>query len=129
MLRAGKRKQVPEVAEPWSGEVELAEVEGEITELQALWKAKKVRAASYVMPLDDLNARKNELPADRAYHAVPAGTRSITQELLSRGWQNLSIERQRIIVRKVLRAALIHPAESRGGRFDPARVEPVFHTA
>ncbi|MEV5737241.1 recombinase family protein [Streptomyces sp. NPDC052292] len=129
VLRASKQKQVPEGAEPWSGEVKLAEVEGEITELQALWKAKKVRAASYVVALDDLNARKNELLADRAYHSVPAGTRSITQELLSHGWGNLSIERQRIIVRNVLRAALIHPAKSRGGRFDPDRVEPVFHTA
>ncbi|MEU6095732.1 hypothetical protein [Streptomyces sp. NPDC047079] len=101
----GQQKQVPEAAEPWSGGVVLAGVEGEITELQALWKAKKVRAASYVMALDDLNARKNELLADRAYHAVPGGTRS------------------------VLRAVLIHPAKSRGGRFDPARVEPVFHTA
>lgn len=129
VLRASKQKQIPEDSEPWAGEAELKDVEQQIAELQALWEAEKVRAASYVVALDDLNARKNELLADRAYHSVPAGTRSITQELLSHGWENLSIERQRIIVRKVLRAVLIHPAKSRGGRFDPARVEPVFHTA
>ncbi|WP_142216357.1 hypothetical protein [Streptomyces sp. SLBN-118] len=104
-------------------------MEEEITELQELWTAKKVRAASYVTALDDLNARKNELLADRVYHTVPVGTRSITEELLTKGWENLSIERQRIIVRKVLRAVIIHPAKSRGGRFDPARAEPVFLTA
>lgn len=129
VLRASKQKQVPETAEPWTGEAALRDVEEEIAELQELWKAKKVRAASYVTALDDLNARKNELLADRAYHSVPVGTRSITEELLTNGWENLSIERQRIIVRKVLRAVLIHPAKSRGGRFDPARVEPVFLAA
>ncbi|MEU3825190.1 recombinase family protein [Streptomyces sp. NPDC029080] len=129
VLRASKQKQVPEEATPWQGEAELKDVEEQIAELQALWKAKQVRAGSYVTTLDDLNARKNELLADKAYHAVPAGTRSITEELLSSGWENLSIERQRIIVRKVLRAVVIHPAKSRGGRFDPARAEPVFHAA
>ncbi|HZX37192.1 MAG TPA: hypothetical protein VFF37_02440 [Streptomyces sp.] len=42
-----------------------------ITELQELGNAKKVRAASYVTALDDLNAQKNELLTERAYHAMP----------------------------------------------------------
>ncbi|MFF9653044.1 recombinase family protein [Streptomyces sp. NPDC014622] len=126
VLRASKQKQIPEKAEPWAGEAELNDVEEQTVELQALWDAKKIRAASYVTTLDDLNARRNELLADRAYHTVPAGARSITEELLSNGWENLSIERQRIIARKVLRAVVIHPAKSRGGRFNPDRVEPVF---
>lgn len=129
VLRASAQRQVPESAEPWVGEAELGDVEEEIKELQALWQAKKVRAASYVMALDDLNGRRNELLADRAYRAVPAGTRSITEELLTSGWGAISIERQRIIVRKVLRAVVIHPAKSRGARFDAARAEPVFHSA
>ncbi|MFI9779732.1 hypothetical protein ACIHCV_34410 [Streptomyces sp. NPDC051956] len=128
-LRASEQKRVPETAEPWTGEAALKDVEEEIAELQELWQAKKVRASSYVTALDDLNARKNELLADRAYHSVPAGTRSITEELLTNGWENPSIERQRIIVRKVLRAVIVHPAKSRGGRFDPARAEPVFLAA
>ncbi|GAA4104347.1 recombinase family protein [Streptomyces hundungensis] len=129
VLRASQQKQVPQADKPWAGAAELKEVEEQIAELQALWKEKKIRAASYVMALDDLNARKNELLADRASHSVPAGTRAITEELLTNGWENLSVERQRLIIRKVLRAVIIHPAKSRGGRFDPARVEPVFLAA
>jgi site-specific DNA recombinase len=129
VLRASEHKTVDEGAEPWARQAELTDVESQITELQELWDAKKVRAASYVTTLDDLNARKNELLTDRGYHAVPAGTRSISQELLKNGWESLSNERQRIIVKKVLRAVIIHPAKSRGGRFDPSRVEPVFHEA
>ncbi|MFC4501719.1 MULTISPECIES: recombinase family protein [Streptomyces] len=126
VLKASQQKHIPEDTGPWAREAELKDVEEQISELQALWEAKKVRAASYVVALDDLNGRKNELLVDKADHTVPAGTRSITEELLSSGWGNLSIERQRIIVRKVLRAVVIHPAKSRGGRFDPARAEPVF---
>ncbi|MFI5865877.1 recombinase family protein [Streptomyces sp. NPDC051546] len=126
VLRASKQRSVPGESKPWEGAAALKDIEEEIAELQALWKVKKVRASSYVTALDDLNARKNDLLADRAYHSVPAGTRSITEELLTNGWKNLSIERQRIIVRKVLRALIIHPAKSRGGRFDPERAEPVF---
>lgn len=129
VVRASKRKQDPGTVEPWAREAELKGVKEDLEELQTLWDAKKIRAASYVVALDDLNARKNELLADREYHSVPAGTRSITEELLSNGWGNLPIERQRLIVRKVLRAVIIHPAKSRGGRFDPARAEPVFHPA
>lgn len=126
-LRTGKQTQAPENAMPWAREAELKDLKEQIAELQALWEAKKVRAASYVTTLDDLNARKNELLAERAVSVVPAGVRSISDELLAGGWENLSIERQRIIIRKVLRAVLIHPAKSRGGRFDPERAEPVFH--
>ncbi|MCX4453197.1 hypothetical protein OG585_10745 [Streptomyces sp. NBC_01340] len=79
--------------------------------------------------LGDLNARKNELLVDRADHTVPTGTRAITEELLSNGWGNLSIERQRIIARKVLRTVVIQPAQIRSGRFDAVRAEPVFYAA
>jgi site-specific DNA recombinase len=102
------------------------DTEEQITELQAFWAAKRVRAASHVTTPNNLNARKNGLLAQRAYHSVPAGTRSISGELLEEGWENLSIERQRITARKVLQAVVIHPAKSRGGRFAPARAEPVL---
>ncbi|WP_030386496.1 recombinase family protein [Streptomyces sp. NRRL S-241] len=126
VLRASKQKQVAVTAEPWQGASELAELEADIKELQELWAAKKIRAASFVTTLDDLTARRNDLLTSKALHSVPAGTRAITEELLTHGWAGLSIERQRTIVRKVLKAVVIHPAASRGGRFDPSRAEPVF---
>ncbi|MFF3417998.1 recombinase family protein [Streptomyces sp. NPDC002698] len=125
VLKSSKAKSVPEASEPWQGEAQLADLNEQLAELQALWDAKEVRAASYVKTLDDLNARRNELLADRAFHTVPAGERAITEELLSNGWKGLSIERQRIIIRMVTPAVVIHPAKSRGGRFDAGRVEPV----
>ncbi|QCX75688.1 hypothetical protein C9F11_10025 [Streptomyces sp. YIM 121038] len=127
VIKASKQKRTLEPPEPWARESELKDVEEQMDELQALWEAKKVRAGSYVTALDDLKAQKNELLADRAVHVIPSGTRAISQELLAKGWEGLSIERQRLIVRKVLRAVIVYPAKSRGGRFDPSRVEPVFH--
>ncbi|MFE2991384.1 zinc ribbon domain-containing protein [Streptomyces sp. NPDC059262] len=127
VLRARKALTSPAPAEPWKGEAALKDIEDEFKELQALWEAKEVKAGSYVIARDDLIERKNELLVENATHGVPAGTRAITEELLATGRDGLSIERQRLIVRKVLRAVMIHPAKSRGGRFDPTRVEPVFH--
>ncbi|AWN05230.1 integrase [Streptomyces phage Ibantik] len=128
VLRASKNRQVPEPQESWSKEAELKDVEGQIAELKALWEAKEVRAATYVTTLDDLESRRTQLKAERAFHTATPAIRVITPELLKNGWEGLSVERQRIIIRSVLKAVIIHPARDgkKGGPFDPARVEPVF---
>lgn len=128
VLRASKNRKVPEPQESWSKEAELKDVEEQIAELKALWEAKKVRAASYVTTLDELEAQRTELKAERAFHTATPAIRVITPELMKNGWEGLSIERQRIIIRSVLKAVIIHPARDgkKGGPFDPSRVEPVF---
>lgn len=128
VLRASKNRQVPEPKETWSKESELKDVEEQISELKALWEAKRVRASSYVTALDDLESQRTQLKAERAFHTATPAIRVITPELLKNGWEGLSVERQRIIIRSVLKAVIIHPARDgkKGGPFDPARVEPVF---
>ncbi|MFB7713682.1 recombinase zinc beta ribbon domain-containing protein [Streptomyces sp. NPDC056105] len=115
VLRASKALTSPAPTEPWEGEAALKGVEAELKELQTLWGAQKVTAGSYAITRDDLIERKNKLLVQQATHFVPAGTRAITEELLATGWDGLSIERQRKIIRKVLRAVMIHPAKSPGG--------------
>lgn len=128
VLRANNNRRVPQQPTTWGKEAELKDVEEEIAELKALWEAKKVRAATYVTTLDELEARRSDLKAERAYHTASPAVRTITPELLKKGWAGLSVERQRIIIRTVLKAVIIHPARDgkRGGAFDPTRVEPVF---
>jgi hypothetical protein len=48
---------------------------------------------------------------------------------LACGWGNLSIERQRIIARKVLRTVVIQPAQKPRRPVDAVRTEPVFYAA
>jgi DNA invertase Pin-like site-specific DNA recombinase len=126
-VASSKERQLPQQNAPWEKEAELKDVQDEIKELQELWEAKKVRAATYVTTLDELQARRDNLKAEKAYATSTPAVRTITAELLKKGWGGISIERQRIIIRRVLKAVIIHPSEGgRGGAFDPGRVEPVY---
>jgi DNA invertase Pin-like site-specific DNA recombinase len=112
----------------WTKQAELDEVEQEIKELQAKWKAKEIRASIYVSTLEDLESDRDALKADRALHMAEAQS-PVREDVIRKGWQGLSLERQREVVRSVLSAVMVHPAKSRGANFDAARVEPVFNEA
>lgn len=128
VLRSSANRGVPEPKATWEKESELKHVEEEIAELKALWEAKKVRAATYVTTLDELESQRTQLKAERAFHTTAPAVRVITPELLKKGWDGLTIERQRIVIRSVLKAIIVHPARDgkKGGPFDPSRIEPVF---
>ncbi|WP_179079972.1 recombinase family protein [Streptomyces rectiverticillatus] len=127
VVAASKERRIPQEEKPWEKEGELQDVEEQIKELKELWEQKRVRAASYVTALDDLEGRRTQLKAERAVKTYTPAIRTITPELLKAGWDGISIERQRVIIRSVLKAVIIHPSEGgRGGKFDPSRVEPVF---
>jgi hypothetical protein len=127
---AGEKKVPEKVHSDWTPEKEarLAVVEQEIKDLKALWAEKKVSAVNYVTALDDLETEKKDLRALRAYSA-PAAVRAVTPELLRAGWDGMSVERQRVVIRSILQAVIVHPARDgkKGGAFDRARIEPVFH--
>ncbi|GAA0946085.1 recombinase family protein [Actinocorallia libanotica] len=120
------RKVAPKV-EPWEGEADLADVEEQIREIKQLWAEKKVKAALYLLTLDELEERKKELLGQRALHNVSPELRLVTPELVKKGWSGLSLERQRKIVRTVLAGVIVHPSpHGRGGGFDSSRIEPAF---
>lgn len=128
--KSAGQKTVPDEGHSlWTPENEarLAVVEEELGDLKALWSAKKVKAATYVTTLDELETERKDLKALRAY-AAPRAVRAVTPELLRKGWDGIPVERQRVIIRHVLSAVIIHPARDgkKGGAFDPSRVEPVF---
>ncbi|MFI5670352.1 recombinase family protein [Streptomyces sp. NPDC051704] len=127
--KASKERSVLEAVEPapWEKEDEFNDVLEQIRELKALWEAKQVRAASFVTALDDLESRRDTLKAERAMSMVPPAIKALSPELLKKGWDGIPVERQRLIVREILTAVVIHPSNGgKGGSFDPTRVEPVF---
>ncbi|MGW6391679.1 recombinase family protein [Streptomyces sp. NPDC055103] len=124
---AKERKTLEPPQKPWEKEEEFQDVLDQIKELKSLWEAKKVRASSYVAALDDLEARRDELKAERAMSLIPPTIKALSPELLKKGWGGISLERQRLIVREILTAVIIHPSPGgKGGGFDASRVEPVF---
>jgi DNA invertase Pin-like site-specific DNA recombinase len=128
--KSSKEKQVPEKPNPdWTPEKEarLAEVDQELKELKEQWEARKIKVTTFTLAQDSLETEKKDLRALRAYSA-PAAVRAVTPELLRDGWEGLSLERQRTVIRSVLQAVIVHPARDgkKGGSFDPNRIEPVF---
>ncbi|BAU88111.1 integrase/recombinase [Streptomyces laurentii] len=127
--KAATERSILEAAqpEPWEKEDEFNDILEQIEELKALWEAKQVRASSYVTALDDLESRRDDLKAERAMSIVPPAIKVLSPELLTKGWDGLSLERQRLIVREILTAVIIHPSgRGKGRTFDATRVEPVF---
>ena len=109
----------------WPRQSELDEVEAGIKDVKARWERREIRAGIYVSTLEALESDRDGLKADRAlFHADTAAP--VHADVIQKGWEGLSLERQRQVVRSVLTAVLIHPARSRGAKFDPERVEPVF---
>lgn len=130
VVEKSTQRKVPEkVHSDWTPEKEarLAVVEQEIKDIKVLWEEKKVGAVIYMTTLDQLEGEKKDLRALRAYSA-PAAVRAVTPELLRDGWEGMSIERQRIVIRSVLTAVVVYPARDgkKGGPFDRKRIEPVF---
>src|SRR5690606_22460098 len=109
----------------WSRQAELDDVEQQIKELQAKWERREIRASIYVSVLEGLESDRDALKADRALHTAQAQF-PVRDDVIRKGWEGLSLERQREVVRSVLKAVLIHPAKSRGANFNAGRVEPVF---
>jgi DNA invertase Pin-like site-specific DNA recombinase len=112
----------------WTKQAELDEVQQEIKDLQQKWEKREIRASIYVATLEDLESDRDRLKAERALHLAETQA-PVQEDVIRKGWQGLSLERQREVVRSVLTAVLIHPAKSRGANFDAARVEPVFTEA
>lgn len=109
----------------WTRQAELDDVELQVKELKDMWNRKEIRASIYVSALEDLESTRSELKGDRALHNAQASI-PVTGGSIREGWSGLSLERQRDVIRTVLSAVLVHPAKSRGGKFDPNRIEPVF---
>lgn len=127
VLEASETRRLPEENKEWPKEAELKEVGEEIKELKQLWEAREVRAATYVKTLDELEARRAALRGERAVALAAPVARTLTPDLLKQGWEGISLERQRIIIRTILEAVIVHPSKGgRGGPFDPSRIEPVW---
>ncbi len=109
----------------WAKGGELTRVEEDIRDLKKQWKAREIRASIYASTLESLESERDSLKADRALFTA-THSQPLNNSVISTGWEGLSLERQRDVVRTVLSTALIHPAKSRGANFDPGRVEPVF---
>jgi DNA invertase Pin-like site-specific DNA recombinase len=124
---AGQAVKNEKEKETWPRQAELDGTEAEIREVKEQWARREIRASIYASTLETLESDRDSLKAERAlFNTSATATAPLHAEVFQEGWDGLSLERQRLVVRSVLSAVLIHPAKSRGARFDPDRVEPAF---
>lgn len=114
----------PEADKLWHGEARLAEAEEERAELLAAKGAKKISVGTLIALLEPLEAELEELKRDRATHAVKvaqAANPSLIEE-----FERLPLERQRAVIMKHIKAAMVSPAGRGARKFNPDLLEVVW---
>ncbi|MGW5773072.1 recombinase family protein [Streptomyces longwoodensis] len=110
----------------WEKEPELTEAEGELADLKTMYRDGKIKATTYAILLDDLEGKIEKLRGERALHEATRPSLAPSLDALKDGWGQLSIERQRDVIRSVLRSVLVAPTTRRGAGIDLSRLTPVF---
>jgi DNA invertase Pin-like site-specific DNA recombinase len=115
--------------EPWAKAPELQEAESELKKIKAMYKEGTIKATTYAILLDDLEAKVDTLRGERALHQATRPDLKPSLDALKDGWGKLSVERQRDTIRSVLRSVLVNPTTRRGAGIDLSRLTPVFQDA
>ncbi|MFF1450134.1 recombinase family protein [Streptomyces sp. NPDC058274] len=110
----------------WEKEPELTEAETELADIKAMYNAGKIKATTYAILLDDLEGKIEKLRGERALFQATRPSLAPSLDAMKDGWGQLSIERQRDVVRSVLRSVLVATTRKRGAGIDLERLTPVF---
>ncbi|QJS09069.1 recombinase family protein [Streptomyces argyrophyllae] len=110
----------------WEKEPELVEAETELANIKAMYNAGKIKPTTYAVLLDDLDGKIEKLRGERALHQATRPTLAPSLDALKNGWDQLSMEKQREVVRSVLRSILVAPTTKRGAGVDLNRLTPIF---
>lgn len=102
----------------------LAELDAELVDLTARWKAGRVKAGFYAEAASDLEDRIAQVRGDLAPRtAGPTVVRLATADDQSATWEEFTVAQRREVVRETFEVRL-HPAAAKGTRrWDPSRVE------
>lgn len=109
----------------WSGQARLDEIDGLIAQLMH-WFRSGTMSAEVVLPqVSALEEERTELRASRAQW-VAETTGPAVQHVDRRAWDELTVDKRRALLERLLDAVLVLPATQRGNRFDPNRLVPVW---
>jgi site-specific DNA recombinase len=109
---------------------ELAAVYAQITEVEAMWKARQIKGDAFLRLHTPLVERQEQLQArirQSADSAVLAQLPNAADEL--QAWwdsEETSIEQRRAVIQAVVSRVLVGPALRPSRTFDPARLKPPY---
>jgi hypothetical protein len=111
-----------EVVTDFDGADELAEKQSRIGELMAAFTAGTVTGTVAFPSIQVLERDVAVLRDRQRAHDAARGATTTTPT----AWPNLDVSQRREVVGAHLQAVLVRPAHTKGGRFNPERVEPVW---
>lgn len=121
-----RRKAPAQKAPPhWGGAEALAEVQSEIAELIEAKKAGQITMATLIQIMPDLERRRDELLVDRRRALLAEQQHQAATPKQKDEFDALSLERQRALVLRSLKAVIIHPAGP-SRKFHPDQIEPLW---
>ncbi|MET7984528.1 recombinase family protein [Streptomyces sp. NPDC005281] len=110
----------------WEKAPDLTEAESELAKIKTMYNAGEIKPTTYAIMLDDLEGKIEKLRGERALYQATRPNLAPSLDALKDGWGQLSIERQRDVIRSVLRSVLVGPTSKRGAGVDLSRLTPVF---
>lgn len=117
-----------EIAEPettWSDAERLEDVEGQIAELMAAFRARRLSGAVVFGSVEELERERDDLRAERRrWEASTAGPRIVAMD--AEAWGALDVSRRRAIIERLMTAVIVAPPTKRSNRFDPDRLAVVW---
>jgi site-specific DNA recombinase len=119
-------RQVAHEIEPWKGEADLDAVTRRTATLMAAFSSGELSSDVVFPTVAKLEDEANQLRNDRAIWLRDQMALANRPTDVSESWPSLATDERRAVIGRVLRSIVVKPAEKKGGRFDPSRVEVVW---
>ncbi len=126
VLRHLSDRDVAHEIEPWPGEADLVATTARISELMAAFSAGDLSSETVFPAVTKLENEANQLRSDRASWLRDQVALANRPTNVATSWPTLTLDERRAVVGQVLQSVVVKPAEKKGGRFDPRRVEVVW---
>jgi len=126
VLRHLAERQVAHEIQPWPDENELTATTHRVSELMAAYSSGELSSDAVFPVVSKLEARATQLRDERAVWIRDQMALANRPTDMSGSWPDLEVDEQRAVIGRVLHWVVVKPAKTKGGHFDPSRVEPVW---
>ncbi|MBP2322681.1 DNA invertase Pin-like site-specific DNA recombinase [Kibdelosporangium banguiense] len=120
-------RTIEQKAEPWSGEQQLADANEQVAELMGAYRRKELPGVVVFPQVKDLQATVDALQAQRSdWNRKQKGNLKAPSNIVEM-WPQMSTDRQRAVIETLDLVVIVKPSAKGSNRFDPARIEVIFH--
>ncbi len=126
VLRYLSDRHVAHEIQPWTGEADLTAATTRVSELMAAFAVGDLSSETVFPVVTKLEHEANRLRTERAAWLRDQMLRANQPTNVAESWPTLALDERQAVVRRALQSVVVKPAEKKGCRFDPSRVEVVW---